>query len=636
MRNRLKNPDLILRAESLLAVMSLEQKIGQMTQADRMTCSPEDVREYHLGSVMSGAGSAPGANQPKDWVEMNDAYWIASMQSDGTGPAIPILYGLDAVHGNNNVAGATIFPHNIGLGASGDTELLARVAEVTAKEILATGLDWAFAPNLAIAQNTHWGRSYESYGQNPETVARCASAIVKALQSDKDNQSVLACIKHWVGDGGTKHGIDQGDNQLEWTELKSTHIRPFRSAIKAGAAAVMASFSSWKGDKCHANKFLLTDVLKGEMDFNGFVLSDMQGIDYVSEDFYQAVAKSVNAGIDMFMVPENWKLFIEHLMNHVEYGTVPIERINNAVKRILLVKLSYGLFEKPRPKERQWANHASFGSKEHREVAREAVRKSLVLLKNQQDILPLSKDARILVAGKNANNRAHQCGGFTLSWQGDSGNAQIMGGTSIWEAIRLANRNAVLSKSDTAEDADNTAHDVAVVVIGETPYAEGHGDIRDNDDIIFEVCSTVKGQMRVTDPLGHSLELEKLYPEDLQTIENITAKGIPVVVVLVSGRPLVTNSEIDKASAFVAAWLPGSEGQGVTDVLFGDYNFEGRLSFNWPKVCDPSAPPLFPIGYGLDYKKPEQNKRKRDRFGKSRLARLVPKFNQRPEIKIEQ
>lgn len=634
MHKRLNNSHLILRAESLLAVMTLEQKIGQMTQADRITCSPDDVKQYHLGSVLSGAGSSPDGNTPSDWVSMNDAYWAASMRQDDARPAIPILYGLDAVHGNNNVKGATIFPHNIGLGASADPELLTRIAEVTAKEILAAGVDWAFAPNLAIAQDTHWGRSYESYGQAPELVSLCGSTIVRSMQSDIDNQSVLACIKHWVGDGGTKYGIDQGNNLLEWDELKATHIEPFRAAIEAGAMTVMASFSSWQGEKCHANKYLLTDVLKGEMQFNGFVLSDMQGIDYVSEDFYEAVAQSVNAGIDMFMMPENWKLFIEHLLNHVEYGTVPIERINNAVKRILLVKLAFGLFEQPKPSERQWSNHASFGSNAHREVAREAVRKSLVLLKNDRDILPLKKDARILVAGKNANNRAHQCGGFTLTWQGESGNSQIMHGTSVWEAVNAVSENAVLSETQFGEDANTDRHEVALVVIGERPYAEGYGDIRENNDIVFETCSSVNGQMRVSDPIGSSLELCDLYPEDIKTIENIASKGIPIVVVLISGRPLITNIELEKASAFVAAWLPGSEAQGVSDVIFGEHDFTGKLSFGWPNVSDQDAPPLFPIGYGLSYKQSNVRVGKRQRFSKSRFAKFVPQFNQKHSVKV--
>lgn len=633
MHKRLSNPNLILRAESLLAVMTLEQKIGQMTQADRITCSPEDVKKYHLGSVLSGAGSAPEGNTPSDWVNMNDAYWAASMLQEDTRPTIPILYGLDAVHGNNNVKGATIFPHNIGLGASADPGLLTRIAEVTAKEILAAGVDWAFAPNLAIAQNTHWGRSYESYGQTPELVSLCGSSIVRSLQSDINNQSVLACVKHWVGDGGTKYGIDQGNNLLEWEELKRIHIEPFRAAIEAGAMTVMASFSSWQGEKCHANKYLLTDILKGEMQFNGFVLSDMQGIDYVSEDFYAAVAQSVNAGIDMFMMPENWKLFIEHLLNHVEYGTVPIERINDAVKRILLVKLAIGLFEQPKPSERQWSNHSSFGSEAHREVAREAVRKSLVLLKNDQNILPLNKNARILVAGKNANNRSHQCGGFTLTWQGESGNSQIINGTSVWEAVNSVDENAVLSEAPFGEDASIEQHDVAIVVIGEKTYAEGYGDIRENNDIVFETCSSVNGQMRVSDPIGSSLELCNLYPEDIRTIENISNKGIPIIVVLISGRPLITNIELEKASAFVAAWLPGSEGQGISDVIFGDFDFAGKLSFCWPQESDQDAQPLFPIGYGLSYKKSGPHISRRDRFSKSRFAKFVPQFTQKQDVK---
>lgn len=608
MHSKLHDPIIKQKVESLISRMSLAQKIGQMTQADRLTCSPEQARTFHIGSVLSGAGSSPPGNRPEDWVKMNDQYWQACIDQDHEHLGIPILYGLDAVHGNNNVLGATLFPHNIGLGAANDPELMARIVDVVAREILATGVDWAFAPNLAVARDYHWGRTYESFAEVPKIVGEYATVIVKNLQRDLGSQSVLACVKHWVGDGGTAHGIDQGDTSLTWDLLEQRHIQPYYNAIKAGAMTIMASFSSWNGEKCHASEYLLTDVLKGKMGFAGFIVSDMQGIDYISDDFYLAVAKAVNAGIDMFMLPESWQQFIEHLQSHVEIGTVPIERINNAVSRILTVKYAFGLFEKPRPALRPWSNDAYFGSQMHREVAREAVRKSLVLLKNQQDILPLDPQQRILVAGRNAHNRGHQCGGFTLTWQGVDDNESIVGGTSIWEGIEQVAANAQLSQDPLGQDADPALHDVAIVVIGEQPYAEGLGDIRDGDNVIVEAGSLVNGQLNVLEPCGSSLELEHLYPQDLQTISAIRNKGIPVVVILVSGRPLIVEKEMAVADAFVAAWLPGSEGQGVSDVLFGQYDFTGRLSFSWPtlaqaktNVDEQDYRPMFPYGYGLNY-----------------------------------
>lgn len=608
MISRQKNKKLLKRVNDLLSTMSLEQKVGQMTQAERMTCSPEQVRQHHIGSILSSAGSCPGNNTPQDWVEMNDAYWVASTEKDDAHLGIPILYGLDAVHGNNNVKGATVFPHNIGLGAANDTRLIKKIAKVTAKEVLATGVDWTFSPNLALARNYHWGRCYESFSELPTINSRYAKNIVESLQGQFTDNSVMACAKHWVGDGGTHYGIDHGDTVCSFKELHTLHIPPFEAAIKAGVLSVMVSFSSWNGDKCHAHKFLLVDTLKEEMGFKGIVISDMQGIDYLSDDFYLAVAKGVNAGIDMFMVPRNWPMFIEYLLSHVELGTVSIERIDDAVRRILMAKLTYGLFDKLRPKSRKWANHDSFGSSAHRLVAREAVRKSLVLLKNEHHLLPLSKTARILIAGKSANNLGHQCGGFTITWQGVSGNEQIENGTSIWQGIDAMVKHAQLSENCEGLDADPQQHDVAIVIIGEPPYSEGIGDIRDDDKKITEAGSKINGQVKLLEAYGHSIQLSQLYPEDLQTIKNITNKGIPVVTIMISGRPLIVDQELDNSNAFISAWLPGSEGQGIADVLFGDYNFQGKLSHSWPQLSQPEEnksdekyQPLFPYGFGLTY-----------------------------------
>lgn len=604
----LQQSEIIAQVDNLLSQMTLAQKIGQMTQVERLTCTPDEVKNYHIGSILSAAGSFPANNRPKDWLAMLDEYWLASRDSDKQYVGIPVMYGVDAIHGHNNVSGATIFPHNIALGASRNPTLLNNIAQVTAKEVMTTGVDWVFAPNLAVAQDCHWGRSYESYSEDPALVSQYAPYVVTGLQQEQSGQQLAACIKHWVGDGGTQHGIDQGNTKLSFQKLKNTHMRPYFSALEAGALSVMVSFSSWNGDKCHGSYQLITETLKEDMSFSGIVISDMEGIDDLSTDFYLAVSKGINAGIDVFMVPQNWRTFIDHVHSHVELGTISINRINDAVARILSVKFALGLFVQSQPSKRTWANHQSFGCKMHRDLAQDAVRQSLVLLKNDNNLLPLSKKARILVAGKNAHNIGHQCGGFTLDWQGTSNNDDIEGGTSIWQGIKKVAANAVLSSADFAQDANASLYDVAIVVIGEKPYAEGLGDIRDGENTLVETGSQMDGQMKLLKPYGNSLELALLHPEDLATIINIKANGIPVIVVLISGRTLIINKELSSANAFIAAWLPGSEGQGIADVIFGDYNFTGKLPFSWPdqtytsnKQSDILYKPLFPYGFGLSY-----------------------------------
>jgi len=628
--------------------MNLDQKIGQIVQPERQFITPEEVKKYHIGSVLSGGGSVPGENRPVDWVKMNDAYWAASMKEDEEHLAIPLIYGVDAIHGNTNVIGSVVFPHNIGLGAANDPDLIERIAAVTAREIAATGVEWTFAPTLAVARNSHWGRTYESYSEDPKIVCKYAPRFVKGLQGDFGEEKVIACAKHFVGDGATLHGIDQGDMIISEEELRLLHIPPYIKAIEAGVLTVMASLSSWNMEKCHGHKYLLTDLLKNELGFDGFIISDWDGIDYLDEDYSEAAAISVNAGIDMFMITGKWKEFIQHVKDHINSGRIPLERLDDAVRRILRVKFRFGMFEKPRPAERKLAKDPScFGCKEHREVAREAVRKSLVLLKNEADILPLKKDAHILVAGKNAHNRGHQCGGFTVAWQGvddtaeSTGKAYIMsdsekekpreskisnevshyspiiGGTSIWEGIQAVAPNAELSVDGSA--ADRQKHEIAVVCIGEVPYAEMLGDIRveglrkglqvskgstSDETLPGEDIPIVK-----KGPYGTHLYLHELHPEDIETIKNITSKGIPVVAVMICGRPLVIEQELAESQAFVVAWFPGSEGHGVADVIFGDYDFQGQLSFSWPRydndnwnVGDKGYDPLFPYGYGLKYK----------------------------------
>lgn len=592
------------KVEVLLQKMTLKQKIGQMTQPERLHITPEEVRLYSIGSVLSGGGSLPGDNNPADWVKMNDEFWSASMDSSDDRIPIPILYGVDAIHGNNNVKGATVFPHNMGLGATNDPELLEKIAKVTAKEILVTGVEWTFAPTLAVVRNDHWGRTYESYSEDPKIVREYAEKFISGLQGDLGRDSVIATAKHWVGDGGTKDGVDQGETTLSLTELERIHIAPYKAALSSGVLTVMVSFNSWNGNRCHGHRYLLSEILKKEMGFKGFIVSDWNGIDQLADDFKEGIALGINAGIDMVMVPEKWKLFIQHLQELVENGTVPMERIDDAVRRILTVKYVYGLFERPRPIERYWSNHNSFGCEEHREIAREAVRKSLVLLKNDNNILPFNKNTRLLVAGKNANNRGHQCGGFTVQWQGLTNNEGIEGGTSIWEGISKIAPNAVLSEDGAA--ADSSKFDAALVIIGEKPYAEGLGDVRVNGNV--ETGSTLIKPGEVFFPYSSTLELAKTHPEDFAVIKAIASKGIPVAAILISGRPLVVNKELEEVKAFVAAWLPGSEGLGVSDVIFGDYDFNGKLSFSWPKsddenwnLGDENYDPLFPYGFGLSY-----------------------------------
>ena len=578
--------------------MSLRRKIGQMTMAERLAVTPADLKEHALGAVLSGGGSHPGENRPQDWVEMNDRFWQAAV-ADEDSPGVPILFGIDAVHGHNNLKGATIFPHNIGLGAAGDARLVADIARATAKEVLATGLEWNFAPVLAVAGNCQWGRTYESFGSDPRRVAELGLHYVQALQ----DEGVMGCVKHWVGDGGTQHGMDQGETTLDWEAFEATHVAPYYPALKAGAMTLMVSFNSWNGEKCHGHRFLITELLKERLGFDGIVVSDWDGVKYLHEDYGEAVGKSVNAGLDMFMVPEAWRQFMDALEAQVRQGKVPMERIDDAVRRILRTKLRYGLFDNPRPAQRPGAGAASFGCRAHRELAKRAVRKSLVLLKNAGSLLPLAAQQRILVAGRNAHNLGHQCGGWTLSWQGESGNDSLQG-TSIWQGLRALAPKAELSADLSGAEADPKRHEVALVVIGEKPYAEGLGDIRPGDEVLAETGSRVNGLLNPLKPYAKSLKLSETHPEDLACIRRIAAKGVPVVALLVSGRPLVVDEELEAASAFVAAWLPGTQGQGVAEVLLGHADFSGRLPLPWPTgtangQAASDFKQLFPAGYGL-------------------------------------
>jgi beta-glucosidase len=564
-------------AKALLAQMTLDEKIGQMTQPDQAFLrDPADIEKYFVGSVLSGGSSDPKeGNSLKAWTDMYDGY---QAHTRNTRLKIPILYGVDAVHGHNNVLDAVIFPHNIGLGCTRNPNLIEQVQRVTAEEIRATGIQWAFGPCVAVPQDIRWGRTYEGFSEDPELVRQLAGPATRGFQGTglDDPLGVLACAKHYVGDGGTAYGssrvgLDQGDTRVDEATLRRIHLPGYITAIEAGVGTIMPSYSSWNGVKCSASKRLLTEILKDELGFQGFLISDYKAIDQVARNFKEAVGISISAGMDMGMVPDNYRAYIADLKELVGEGKVPMSRIDDAVLRILRVKFAMGLMD---PKRSQLADRSlwkSFGSPEHRAVARQAVRESLVLLKNEGQALPLSKKAaRLHIAGKNADDIGNQCGGWTIDWQGKSGNVTT-GGTTILAAIKnTVSKDTKVTFSKDGSGAEGAT--VGVVVIGEKPYAEGMGD-------------------------RASLALA---PEDIAAVKTMKAAGIPVVVVLVSGRPMILGDVLDTASAVVAAWLPGSEGQGVADVLFGDYKPTGKLSFTWPKaVGKGTADPLFAYGYGL-------------------------------------
>ena len=585
-----KNPGLPVmdRVLDLLSYMTLEEKIGQMTQVDRQFLeSDNDINAYYLGSLLSGGGSTPPKNYPRSWAEMYDGYQKIALS---TRLSIPIMYGIDAVHGHNNVIGATIFPHHIGLGCTNNPQLIEDVYRATAEEIAATGIDWDFAPCLAVPRDERWGRTYEGFGETPDIVKSMAAAAVRGLQTDKLDgpTSILACAKHFIGDGGTKWGtglkekMDQGDTQISEQELREIHLPGYLPALEAGVGTIMPSYNQVNGEYCHVSKYLLTDLLKNELGFKGFLVSDWQGLEKMGDDYKSNIIASINAGMDMVMVPgaakfggQTYTNFIKLLIESVNEGSISEKRINDAVARILKVKFEMGLFERPYSDK---ALLKKVGSKEHRNIAREAVKQSLVVLKND-GVLPLSKDlGHIHVSGKNADDLGNQCGGWTITWQGDSG--PITKGTTVYEAIQVAVSsftNVTYSKNGSGAK----GADVGIVIIGETPYAEMEGD-------------------------RESLALDK---KDLAAIARIRKAGVPVVVIIVSGRPLIITDELDKWSGLIAAWLPGSEGKGITDVIFGDYNPTGRLSVSWPRTMeqipinfgDNDYNPLFEYGYGLSY-----------------------------------
>ena len=566
------------RVTDLLGRMTLDDKVGQMTQSERGTTTAADVTAFRVGSILSGGGSAPSPNTPAGWADMYDNYQRGAL---ATPLQIPILYGIDAVHGNNNVPGSTIFPHNIGLGATRDPALVERIGRATAEEVTGAGQDWTFAPCLCVARNDRWGRTYESFGEKPE-IATAMTTVVDGLQGERLDgpASVLATAKHYIGDGGTTGGTDQGNTAISEAELRAVHLPPFTAAIERGVGSVMISYSSFNGQKLHGHKYLITDLLKGELGFTGFVVSDWAAIDQLDgqRGFTQAeVVGAVNAGLDMIMVPTDWKTFVGHLKAAAQSGQIPMARIDDANRRILTKKFELGLFERPYA-DRSYA--ATIGSAAHRALARQAVRQSQVLLKNAGGVLPLAKTGgKIFVAGKSADDIGNQSGGWTLSWQGASGNT--VPGTSILAGIRsVAGSGTTVTYHRDGTGIDGT-YRAAIAVVGETPYAEGEGDR----------------------PGAMGLDAA-----DLATLSRLRAAGVPVIVVLVSGRPLDIAAEVGNWNALLAAWLPGSEGAGVADVLFGDHAPTGKLPVTWmqsaaqqPINDGDGKTPLYPYGFGLTY-----------------------------------
>ncbi len=594
------DPALEARIDSLLSQMSIEQKAGQMIQAEIRSVSPSDVRKYGIGSILNGGGSFPKGNKQasvKDWLDLADSFFEASKGTAASGPgSIPVLWGTDAVHGHNNVYGATLFPHNIGLGATRNAELVEAIGLATAQEVAATGIDWTFSPTVAVVSDFRWGRTYESFSEDPALVSELGTSMVRGLQGQAGQKGflapgrVLATAKHFVGDGATIGGVDQGDTRISEQELADVHGAGYRGTLGAGAQTVMVSFNSWQGVKLHGHRYLLTDVLKGKLGFDGIVVSDWNGIGQVSGCSNKDCVPAVLAGIDLFMVPEDWKAFHANLVAAVGRGQIPVARIDDAVRRILRVKARLGLLDAPKPSMRAPAAEASVGSAKHRALARRAVRESLVLLKNKGGILPLKSGQNILVAGAGADDIGRQSGGWTLTWQGtDNRNADFPGATSIYAGI-AASQKQQGSVQFSADGTYKNKPDVAIVVIGEQPYAEGQGDRSD-------------------------LSQSKARPDELAMLQRLKSEGIPVVTVLLTGRPLWSNPELNSSDAFVVAWLPGSEGAGIADVLFRAadgsiaYNMTGRLPFRWPAeagqaqvIRTAGAPkPLFPLGYGLRF-----------------------------------
>jgi beta-glucosidase len=593
-----RNATLERRVETILKRMSLEEKVGQIIQPDISSVTPDEVKKYKFGSILAGGNSAPGGRETapaREWLALADRYWEASRSASWSGETIPLMWGIDAVHGHANIVGATIFPQNIGLGATRNPALLERIGRATAIEMTVTGIDWDFSPTLAVVRDDRWGRAYEGFSEEPAIVRSYAGKMVEGLQGTAGKGflgpgRVIATAKHFVGDGGTLGGKDQGDNPASPAELRDIHGAGYPPAIAAGVQAVMASFSSVRGAKTHGDPELLTKALKRDMGFDGILVGDWNAHGQVPGCSNTSCPASINAGLDMFMAPDSWKLLYDNTLAQARSGEIPLVRLEDAVRRILRVKLRAGLFEKGKPSSRPLAGRFELlGASDHRAVARQAVRESLVLLKNDKQILPLSPKANVLVAGDGADNIAKQSGGWTLTWQGTGvTNADFPNAQSIFAGIRETVSKAGGTATLSADGSFAAKPDVAIVVFGEDPYAEFVGD------------------------RPHTLEFSPADKKDLELMRQLRARGVPVVALFLSGRPMWVNPEINASDAFVAAFLPGSEGGGIADLLFRSadgrvrHDFKGRLSYSWPKradqtplnVGDRGYDPLFAFGAG--------------------------------------
>lgn len=600
-----KDPAVEAKIQEILAGMTLEQKVAQLIQPEIRDVTIEDMRRYGFGSYLNGGGAFPNNNKhatPDDWIALAEAMYQASVDDTLDGSSIPTIWGTDAVHGHNNVIGATLFPHNIGLGAANNPALIEEIAGATAREVMATGIDWVFAPTVAVVRNDRWGRTYEGYSEDPEIVRAYSAAIVKGLQGGYgesdflDDDHVISTVKHFLGDGGTENGVDQGNNIASEQDLFDLHAQGYVGGLSAGSQTVMASFNSWHGKKMHGHKYLLTDILKNKMGFDGFVVGDWLGHGQIKGCSNQRCSQAINAGLDVFMAPSDaWKPLLFNTIAQVKSGEIAESRIDDAVSRVLRVKIRAGVFDKPSPAKRALSGKLEIiGAPEHRAIARRAVRESLVLLKNKEQLLPLNPQQRVLVAGDAAHNIGKQSGGWTITWQGTGNkNDDFPGGTSIFQGIEhwVSEAGGVAELSETGDYQQKP--DVAIVVFGEEPYAEGNGDIE-------------------------TLEYQAGNKKDLALLRKLKTQGIPVVSVFISGRPLWVNPELNASDAFVAAWLPGSEGIGVADVLFRAadgsvrHDFTGKLSFSWParpdqfvvNRSDAEYTPLLPYGFGLQYGEP--------------------------------
>ena len=579
--NNLSEAEISKKVSELIDLMTLDEKVGQMTQIDqRFLDTITDLSTYSIGSLLSGGGSHPKVNEPQAWLDMYNKYQEETLKNR---LGIPLIYGIDAVHGHNNVYGATIFPQNIGLGATNNPELVYKISEATSLEVAATGIDWTFSPCLSSPEDYRWGRTYEGFSSDPVLVEKLGKAAVEGYQNALTNsgKKIVACAKHFIGDGNTEFGtgmnglVDRGNTVLTTDELKEKLLPKYQAAIDANVQTIMASYNSWNGVKCHGSKELLTDILKVEMGFEGFVISDWQGIDEIPGNYKSDIITSINAGVDMVMVSgqgQPYKKFMRLLKENVEEGSISMERIDDAVSRILKVKLRNGLFTNPIV---QNDNLQVIGSDDHRNIARQAVRESVVVLKNE-NLIPISKESKsIVVAGRGADNLGMQCGGWTINWQGGQGDITI--GTTILDGIKesVSTETKVIHSKD-GTDLGNVSGDLAIVVIGEDPYTEFFGD-KDNLDLL---------------------------EEDIQTINNLKDKGYKVLVLLISGRPMNIADHLDNWDGFAAIWLPGTEGNGVSDILFGDFQSTGKLSYPWPLNAEdganaPENDLLYNIGFGL-------------------------------------